>query len=134
MIPNHRPCACLLLLWFFATSPAPADPLECMPIYGNWCGIGHPRPGTFPPPIDAFDNACKRHDLCIAGPGRERDCDLQFVAELHGLARRLGSLPRPLQWAEYVIRVKAGGSLDNMPTPTPEDTVGLAASLLGPCP
>lgn len=120
----------LLLLGLSLVAP-PAAAFKCMPIYGNWCGIAYPRHG-FPPPVDAFDAACMRHDLCTAS-GPDTPCDVAFVAELHALAARLGYLPRPLQWAEYVIRLKAGGPWGGMPLPTPWDAFGLMSSLAAPC-
>ena len=105
---------------------------KCMPLYGNWCGIAYPRAG-FPPPVDGFDAACMRHDLCIAGPVPEAACDVAFVEELNILAAQVGYLPRPLQWAEYVIRVKAGGPWGGVPMPTPMDAFGLMSSMAAPC-
>ena len=94
---------------------AQADPFGCLPLYGNWCGPGHPAAVALPP-VDAFDAACMRHDLC---PWAETACDRVFVDELHLLAAQTGFLPRPLQWAEYLIRVKAGGGWGDMPMPMP---------------
>jgi hypothetical protein len=124
-----------LLIGTLLLSPAAeAFPMKCMPIYGNWCGSGHPRSGDFPPPVDAFDAACMRHDLCSDGPGPNGLCDVNFVHELRGLANQYGYLPRSLQWAEYVIRVKAGGNpFSGMPTPTPFDAMGAFGSLATPC-
>lgn len=110
----------------------PALAFKCMPLYGNWCGIGHPAAG-FPPPVDAFDAACMRHDLCVAGPGPATGCDIAFVSELHNIAAQVGYVPRPLQWAEYVIRLKAGGPWGGMPMPTPADAFGAPGSLFAPC-
>jgi hypothetical protein len=118
-----------ILLLAYATQGAA---FKCMPLYGNWCGVGYPVAG-FPPPVDAFDAACMRHDLCIAGPGPAQVCDVAFVGELHAVAARVGYLPRPLQWAEYVIRVKAGGPVGGMPMPSPFDALGLMSSVAAPC-
>jgi len=109
-----------------------AAAFKCMPIYGNWCGINHPSHG-WPPPVDAFDAACMRHDLCTAHPGSDTACDIGFVNELHRIAAQLGYLPRPLQWAEYLIRLKAGGPWGGMPMPTPGDAMGVMSSLAAPC-
>ncbi|EIC23620.1 hypothetical protein [Thiorhodovibrio frisius] len=106
---------------------------KCMPIYGNWCGIDWPQAGHFPPPIDDFDAACMRHDLCTADPRSDTPCDRAFVGELHALAAMHGGLPRPLQWAESIIRLKAGGFPAGMPMPSPWDVMGLASSLATPC-
>lgn len=116
-----------------ALTPAWAAAFKCMPIYGNWCGVGHPPSGSTPPPVDAFDSACMRHDLCTLAPGSETPCDLVFVAELRTLKSRLGYLPRPLQWAEYAIRIKAGGPWGGMPVPAPGDALGAMWSLAAPC-
>lgn len=112
-----------------ATGPAAA--FKCMPLYGNWCGIAYPTHG-WPPPVDAFDAACMRHDLCTAA-GPDTPCDRAFVTELHLLAAQAGYLPRPLQWAEYVIRLKAGGGFGGMPMPTPGDAFGIMSSIAAPC-
>lgn len=109
-----------------------ANACKCVLIFGNWCGPGHPSAGTAPP-VDAFDAACMRHDLCTAGPGPDTPCDMPLVGELHTLAERYGYLPRPLQWAEYVIRVKAGGRWGGMPRPGLGDALGILSSLASPC-
>lgn len=109
-----------------------AAAFKCVPIYGNWCGIDHPRRGM-PPPVDAFDAACMRHDLCTAATPVDRPCDIAFVNELRGIAAQVGGMPRPLQWAEYVIRLKAGGPWTGMPMPTPWDAMGAFSSLTAPC-
>jgi hypothetical protein len=111
--------------------PAQAQAFKCLPIYGNWCGPGHPGSAA-PPPVDVFDAACMRHDLCTAS-APETLCDRAFITELHRLAAQTGYLPRPLQWAEYVIRLKAGGGWGGMPMPTPWDGMGLFSSILSPC-
>ncbi len=123
--------ACLLGV-ALSLSATQAAAFKCMPLYGNWCGIGYPVAG-FPPPVDAYDAACMRHDLCIADAGPKQACDIAFVGELHRLAAQTGYLPRPLQWAEYVIRVKAGGPMGGMPMPSPFDAFGLMASAAAPC-
>ena len=62
-----------------------ANAFKCLPIYGNWCGPGHPASLALPP-VDGFDAACMRHDYCTAGPFPETACDRVFVGELHQLA------------------------------------------------
>ncbi len=116
--------------WLLAAPQVQA--FKCMPVYGHWCGPGHPAAG-FPPPVDAFDAACQRHDLCTAGPEPNGLCDRRFVAELYALAEQFGYLPRPLQWAAYLLRVKSGGGWGAPPTPTPWDAFGLMSSLAAPC-
>ncbi|AFL74069.1 hypothetical protein [Thiocystis violascens] len=122
-------CLAGALLAILATDAAA---FKCMPLYGNWCGVGHPSHG-FPPPVDAFDAACMRHDLCTGAPGSETACDIAFVTELHAIAAQVGYLPRPLQWAEYAIRVKSGGPWGGMPMPTPWDAFGAMSSVAAPC-
>lgn len=134
MIRHRTPVT--VSIWLAATlllvAAGPAAAFKCMPIYGNWCGIDHPSRG-WPPPVDAFDEACMRHDLCTAQPGSDTPCDVAFVDELHRVAAQVGYLPRPLQWAEYVIRLKAGGPWGGMPMPTPGDAIGAMSSLTAPC-
>lgn len=58
----------------------PTAPRGWIPIYGNWCGLGHPPAGNRPPlpgggidlmdsmaplPIDALDSCCFNHDDCF---------------------------------------------------------------------
>ena len=107
-----------------------AAALKCLPIYGNWCGPEHPRYGS-PPPVDAFAAAGMRHDICTA-TGPDTPCDIAFVNETRSLAAQLGYLPRPLQWAEYVIRLKAGGPAGGMPAPAPGDLFGLFSGVVAP--
>jgi hypothetical protein len=129
---SRNPFLTCLLGAVLATCATQAAAFKCMPLYGNWCGVGYPVAG-FPPPVDAFDAACMRHDLCTAGPGPNQACDVAFVGELHAVAARVGYLPRPLQWAEYVIRVKSGGPWGGMPMPSPGDALGLMSSVAAPC-
>ncbi len=136
---NHlKPRASVLALLFaaltgllLAGSPSRAA-FNCLPLYGNWCGPGHPA-GRPLPPVDAYDAACMRHDLCTGGSMSNPACDRAFVDEIHFLAVQTGYLPRPLQWAEYLIRVKAGGGWGGMPMPTPGDAMGLMSSIASPC-
>ena len=121
------------LLAVLALLPAgAANAFKCVPIYGNWCGPGHPASVALPP-VDIFDAACMRHDLCTAGPVPEVACDRAFVGELHQIAAQAGYLPRPLQWAEYVVRLKSGGGWGGMPMPMPGDAMGVMSSLMAPC-
>src|ERR1044072_36432 len=39
------------------------------PVYGNWCGPDHPKPGSIPIPTDELDTACMVHDQCYAKQG-----------------------------------------------------------------
>jgi hypothetical protein len=122
-----------MLVLLLAGWMSSAEAVVCLTLYGNWCGPGHPPAGSYPPPIDAFDAACMRHDICTTGLLGNSKCDARFVYELHGLAAKYGFLPRPLQWAEYAIRVKAGGPWGGMPAPLPGDALGLLGSLAVPC-
>lgn len=109
------------------------EAFKCFPIYGNWCGMDYPPEGTFPPPVDPYDAACMRHDICTGESGGDAVCDVRFISELHGLAHQFGYLPRPLQWAEYAIRVKSGGPWNGMPMPTIGDAFGAFSSLTALC-
>jgi hypothetical protein len=124
----------LLLLAAALLAIAPgAGAFMCIPIYGNWCGIDYPPRGTLPPPVDPYDAACMRHDICTGDSGDDTACDLHFISELHALASQFGYLPRSLQWAEYAIRVKAGGPRGGMPMPSIVDAFGAFGSLTAPC-
>lgn len=128
---KNLPLRTVVLALALSGAPA-AHAFKCLPIYGNWCGPGHPTAAALPP-IDAFDAACMRHDACTSAPVPEAACDRAFVGEIHQLAAQTGYLPRPLQWAEYLIRLKAGGPWGGMPMPTPGDAMGLMSSVLSPC-
>ncbi|AUB80979.1 hypothetical protein [Candidatus Thiodictyon syntrophicum] len=131
--PARAPAIALIGVLAALLLPAgPAQAFKCVPLYGNWCGPGHPSAVALPP-VDAFDAACMRHDLCIAGAWSETPCDRAFVDELHLIAAQTGYLPRPLQWAEYLIRVKAGGGWGGMPMPMPGDAMGIMSSVMTPC-
>ncbi len=125
----------LALLLSLALPSAAQAFFKCMPLYGNWCGVDYPPPGSFPPPVDAFDAACMRHDLCTGRRGfGNAVCDRALVADLERLRWQYGGLPRPLQWAEYFLRVKEGGApWAGMPLPHPGDAMGFMDSLLSNC-
>lgn len=58
-----------------------------IPIYGNWCGLAHPKDiNTLPEAIDDLDLICKKHDLCYEEKGMfSCECDVamnQKVTEL----------------------------------------------------
>lgn len=106
----------------------------CMLLYGNWCGTGVPVPGTSPPPIDDYDAACMRHDQCVADRFmNKKACDIGFVNELNMLRSRYGSMPRSLEWAEYVLRLRSGGDWRGMPIPEPHDPLGMLRSFTESC-
>lgn len=52
-------------------------------VYGCWCGKGEPPEGENPNPIDMWDAACMRHDLCYRDWGMDNpQCDINFINEL----------------------------------------------------
>ncbi|MGV6815822.1 MAG: hypothetical protein ACWA44_00970 [Thiotrichales bacterium] len=105
-----------------------------MHLYGNWCGMGVPEPGTFPPPVDDYDAACMHHDQCVADRFmNKKACDIGFVNELNLLRAHYGSMPRPLEWAEYVLRLRSGGDWRGMPMPRPDDPFGVLRSFTDSC-
>ncbi|CCQ74851.1 hypothetical protein [Magnetospira sp. QH-2] len=59
-----------------------------MPMHGNWCGPGHPKNALRAslPPIDALDDACRRHDYCYIQQGEmDCGCDIAFMNELRNM-------------------------------------------------
>jgi len=52
-----------------AESGAPGDqnakPVS-LPVYGNYCGVGHGDPTWKTPPIDAVALVCREHDRCYS--------------------------------------------------------------------
>lgn len=70
-----------------------------MPIHGNWCGPGYPKPGENPEPIDSADAACMRHDHCYEEKGYfDCSCDQRLVEEIVG-GRDYASLnPSGIEW------------------------------------
>ena len=54
-----------------------------LPVYGNYCGVGHGDPTGKTPPIDAVDAVCREHDLCYARLGDfDSRCDQAFVESM----------------------------------------------------
>jgi Phospholipase A2 len=54
-----------------------------LPVYGNYCGVGHGDPTGNTPPIDAVDAVCREHDLCYARLGAfDSRCDRAFVESM----------------------------------------------------
>jgi phospholipase A2-like protein len=54
-----------------------------LPVYGNYCGVGHGDPTGNTPPIDAVDAVCREHDLCYARLGDfDSRCDQAFVESM----------------------------------------------------
>ncbi len=54
-----------------------------LPVYGNYCGVGHGDPTGNTPPIDAVDAVCREHDLCYDRLGAfDSRCDQAFVQRM----------------------------------------------------
>jgi hypothetical protein len=54
-----------------------------LPVYGNYCGVGHGDPTGNTPPVDAVDAVCREHDLCYARLGAfDSRCDQAFVQSM----------------------------------------------------
>jgi len=65
-----------------------------MPVYGNYCGMGHGDPTGKMPPIDAVDAVCREHDMCYESLGDfEPWCDLELVGSMPDAIART---PSPL--------------------------------------
>ena len=57
-----------------------APQLLSLPVYGNYCGLGHGDPTWKTPPIDAVDLACREHDRCYSLLGDfDNRCDQNFI-------------------------------------------------------
>ena len=70
-----------------------------MPVYGNYCGMGHGDPTGKTPPIDAVDAACREHDMCYESLGDfEPWCDLELI----------GSMPDAIARTESPLGKQAG--------------------------
>ncbi len=114
-----RPLALCLAGLLFATS-APAQPLPRItaPVYGNWCGPGHPADiPTAPPPIDPLDAACQRHDYCYAARGRNTcGCDLALLQEL-----------RTTRWPTPALQQNARAIYDAMALVPCDNPQGMAS-------
>jgi hypothetical protein len=56
-----------------------AKPLS-LPVYGNYCGMGHGDPTWKTPPIDAVDLVCREHDRCYSLLGDfDSRCDRNLI-------------------------------------------------------
>jgi len=54
-----------------------------MPVYGNYCGMGHGDPTGETPPVDAVDAVCREHDMCYESLGDfESWCDLELIQSM----------------------------------------------------
>ena len=90
----------LLLTFVLVLSGCAAFGSGPAPVYGCWCGKNQPAPGEDPTPVDAWDAACKRHDLCYQRRGRDHPrCDIAFVQRLEAIALRQGYVPGQMQAA-----------------------------------
>ncbi len=81
--------------------------VECLPIYGNWCGEGYPAyeaTGHQPDVVDVWDSACKSHDLCYDkyGDGGKRYCDGLFSDEIDSLYQKGYPIPHAIS-AAYAL-------------------------------
>ncbi len=64
-----------------APAPEAARPL----FHGNWCGAGDANRAA---PVDAFDAACRAHDLCYERVGRGAcSCDKAFLQATAALVK-----------------------------------------------
>ena len=51
-----------------------------LPVYGNYCGLGHGDPTWKKPPVDAVDLVCREHDRCYSLLGDfDRRCDENLI-------------------------------------------------------
>ena len=65
-----------------------------LPVYGNYCGLGHGDPTGNTPPIDAVDAVCREHDLCYARLGDfDGRCDRALV---ESMPSAIASTPSPV--------------------------------------
>ena len=77
--------AAIALIMGCATMTDP-DSQGAFPVYGNWCGPGHPKEGTTPDPINSTDAACRTHAVCYARHGYLNSlCDKNLISALNGI-------------------------------------------------
>ena len=70
-----------------------------MPVYGNYCGMGHGDPTGETPPIDAVDAVCREHDMCYESLGDFNEwCDVELI----------GSMPEAIAQTESPLGKQAG--------------------------
>lgn len=70
------------LAGFLSSDQVSPDELS-MPVYGNYCGMGHGDPTGEMPPIDAVDAVCREHDMCYDSLGDfEPWCDLELIQSM----------------------------------------------------
>jgi hypothetical protein len=64
-----------------------------LPIYGNYCGLGHGYTTGNKPPVDAVDAVCREHDRCYALLGDfDSRCDQDFI---ESMPNAIASTPSP---------------------------------------
>jgi hypothetical protein len=90
-----------------------------LPVYGNYCGVGHGDPTFQTPPVDAVDLVCREHDRCygLLGDFDER-CDRNLVEMM---PKAIAITPTPLG--------KQVGLLTLLYFSTLERNLGLAETL-----
>ena len=65
-----------------------------MPVYGNYCGMGHGDPTGETPPIDAVDAVCREHDMCYESLGDfDARCDVELIGSMPDA---IANTPSPL--------------------------------------
>jgi hypothetical protein len=80
-----------------------ASQLLRLPVYGNYCGLGHGDPTGNTPPIDAVDAVCREHDRCYARLGDfDGRCDRDLV---ESMPRAIASTPSPIGKKAGVLTV-----------------------------
>jgi hypothetical protein len=63
-----------------------------LPVYGNYCGIGHGDGSGCTPADDEVDAVCCRHDQCWSDRGDwDCGCDCELVADMPGAIARSSS-------------------------------------------
>ncbi len=82
---TFRPAHFLFLALLALMLPTAGAQSMSLPVYGNWCGPGHPEntAGVPLPPVDGLDAACMEHDRCTAALGDFNcRCDVGFMNRL----------------------------------------------------
>lgn len=92
--------------------------------YGCWCGNNFPLPTEDPRPVDAWDRACRSHDLCYRRNGRNsRVCDARFLDDLTRLYYSYGYIPGQIQAGYTHFRSKLTGIPNYGMWITPRDII-----------
>ena len=101
----------LLLTFVLALSGYAALGSGPAPVYVCWCGKNQPAPAEDPIPVDAWDAACKQHDLCYRRRGRDHpQCDIAFIQRLEAIALRQGYGVDPFPWTVHRLAFKESAS------------------------